>query len=161
MRLRRTIWNIVPVVAILLAMQGSAAAADIDAQGVAVPAPPAEQVGIWGAIAFSPSDGEHGIFWGADKREEAEEIALRHCAKRSRSLCELVVTYRNHRKRDDDDGTGFPYNHCAALAVEMTASKQVKAWGAASARGRRAAEDEAIQNCGPASQCRIVEAGCT
>jgi hypothetical protein len=161
MRWQRKIWNMVPAAAILLAMQGGAGAADIDPQNVTIPEPPVEQVGIWGAIAFSPSDGEHGIFWGADKREEAEEIALRHCAKRSKSTCELVVTYRNHRNWDDDDGSGFPYNHCAALAVEMTATKQVKAWGAASARGRKAAEDEAIQNCGPASQCRIVEAGCT
>lgn len=162
MKLQRMIlWSLASAMAIILAVQGGAISADMVEDGNGIPQPPVEQVGIWGAIAFSESDGKHGIFWGADKREEAEEIAFRHCEKRSNSGCELVMTYRNHRHWDDDDGTGFPYNYCAALAVEMTANKQVKAWGVASARGRKAAEDEAIRSCGPANQCKIVEAGCT
>ena len=51
--------------------------------GVAVGGPvaqasasPDEMEGIWGALAYSPTDGRHGFFWGANKKEEAEEGAL-------------------------------------------------------------------------------------
>lgn len=79
-----------------------------------------EETGIWGAIAFSPADGRHGFFWGADKRTEAEDAALKHCENAEGAACKVVEVFRNHRHWDDDDGTGFPYEHCAALSLGGT-----------------------------------------
>lgn len=121
-----------------------------------------EQSGIWGAIAFSDTDGEHGFFWGADRRNEAETNALRHCERAGGDSCAVVTTFRNHRHWDDDDGSGFPYHACAALAVSETEVAGMSVWGATSAPTRKEAELVSIQACevsGP--QCKIREWVCT
>ncbi|MDW6025958.1 DUF4189 domain-containing protein [Mesorhizobium sp. BAC0120] len=124
--------------------------------------PPNEERGIWGAIAFSPTDGKHGFFWGADKRKEAEEIALKHCEHAKGEACKVVEVFRNHRHWDDDDDTGFPYQHCAALSVGKTAPAGESFWGAASATTRREAEEKATSQCGAdKNECKIREWVCT
>ncbi|WP_437380210.1 OmpA family protein [Inquilinus limosus] len=131
------------------------------------PAPAAGQSpgmrGIWGAIAYSVPDEKRGFFWGADKPEEAQEIALRHCVHRGGQDCKVVSLFRNHRHWDDDDKTGFPYEHCAALAVgKPPAANRPAAWGAASAETRRQAEEKATAICGgDANECEIPEWVCT
>ncbi|MBB2973234.1 DUF4189 domain-containing protein [Mesorhizobium sp. RMAD-H1] len=121
-----------------------------------------EESGIWGAIAFSPADGRHGFFWGADKRKEAEDTALEHCENAKGRACSVVKVFRNHRHWDDDDGTGFAYEHCAALSVGRTVQAKTPFWGAASATTRREAEQHAIDLCGgEEKQCKIREWVCT
>ncbi|NTG30088.1 DUF4189 domain-containing protein [Agrobacterium rhizogenes] len=126
------------------------------------PVPPVEQIGIWGAIAYSQADGMDGFFWGADKKPEAEEEALEHCRNAGGKSCDVVQVFRNHRHWNDDDGSGFPYNHCAALAVDSSARHSSSAWGVASAASRSVAEQEALAQCGASSkECRIHEWVCT
>lgn len=145
----------------VLACSQIGSAADLQ-QTYEPPAPPVEQVGIWGAIAYSQADGKHGFFWGADKRQEAEEIAVEHCENAGGKSCALVTTFRNHRHWDDDDGSGFPYNHCAALAVNAQSSRATSPWAAASAETRKDAEDQALQQCeADSAQCKIREWVCT
>ncbi len=136
-------------------------AMDIVRENDQVPAPPAEQRGIWGAIAFSPIHNKYGFFWGADKRKEAEDIAVKFCEDRADSGCYLVVTFRNHRHWSDDDKSGFPYEHCAALSVAEDKDHKVTRWGAASATTHRQAEDAATKNCGDSNKCEIQEWVCT
>ena len=52
-----------------------------------------EESGIWGAIAYSPADDRHGFFWGADKRDEAAENALKHCEDAKGSACRLSRSF--------------------------------------------------------------------
>lgn len=126
------------------------------------PSPPVEIVSIRGAIAYSQADGEYGFLWGADKRREAEEIAVRHCENAGRKTCALVTRFGNHRHWDGDDGSGFPYNHCAALAVNTQSSCATSPWAAASATTRKNAEGQALHQCGAGSaQCKIREWVCT
>ncbi|WP_051440416.1 DUF4189 domain-containing protein [Ensifer aridi] len=121
-----------------------------------------EEKGIWGAIAFSPVDRRHGFFWGADKRTEAEDAALKHCENAEGAACKVVEVFRNHRHRDDDDGTGFPYEHCAALSLGGASRPGSPSWGTASATTRREAEREALNLCGgQENQCEIREWVCT
>jgi outer membrane protein OmpA-like peptidoglycan-associated protein len=119
--------------------------------------------GIWGAIAYSVPDQKRGFFWGADKADEAQEIALRHCVHRGGKDCEVVSLFRNHRHWTDDDKSGFPYEHCAALSVGTPpAAGRPAPWGAASAETRRQAEEKATAICGgDANECRIPEWVCT
>ncbi|KXF74991.1 hypothetical protein ATN84_22295 [Paramesorhizobium deserti] len=125
------------------------------------PEPAGEEKGIWGAIAFSRADGRHGFFWGADKRKEAEDAALEHCGNAKGRACSVVKVFRNHRHWDDDDGTGFPYEHCAALSVGNVRA-ETPFWGAASATTRREAEQQAMSLCGgEGKQCKIREWVCT
>lgn len=126
------------------------------------PGPTHEEKGIWGAIAFSPVDGRHGFFWGADKRTEAEDAALKHCENAEGAACKVVEVFRNHRHWDDDDGTGFPYEHCAALSLGGTSRTGSPFWGTASATTRGEAEREALSLCGgKENQCEIREWVCT
>ncbi|WP_225772175.1 OmpA family protein [Inquilinus sp. Marseille-Q2685] len=120
--------------------------------------------GIWGAIAYSAPDQKRGFFWGADKADEAQEIALRHCVHRGGQDCRVVSLFRNYRHWwDDDDKSGFPYEHCAALSVgKPHAASRPAAWGAASATTRREAEEKATAICGgDANDCEIHEWVCT
>ncbi|MFE0757979.1 OmpA family protein [Inquilinus sp. NPDC058860] len=119
--------------------------------------------GIWGAIAYSAPDQKRGFFWGADKPDEAQEIALRHCLHRGGQDCKVVSLFRNHRHWTDDDKSGFPYEHCAALSVGTPpAAGRPAPWGAASAETRREAEEKATAICGgDAAECRIPEWVCT
>lgn len=123
-----------------------------------VPVPPVVSapngIGIWGAIAFSSTDGKYGMFWGGNTRAEAEGIALQHCQSANGMTCELVQTFRNHRNWHDDDGL-FPYDNCAALAVD----NQSKAYGVASAKALSQARKTALDQCN--GTCNIVEQGCT
>ncbi|MFK0165099.1 DUF4189 domain-containing protein [Rhizobium sp. NPDC090279] len=126
------------------------------------PAPPPEEHGIWAAIAYSAPDGKYGFFWGADKRQEASDIALKHCERDKGSKCVVVSVFRNQRHWDDDDKTGFPYNHCGALAIGKEERNPVTPWSANSAPTRREAEDLALKACERAgSRCGIREWVCT
>lgn len=131
--------------------------------GPAAAAQTPEMKGIWGAIAYSVPDQKQGFFWGADKLEEAQDRAYRHCVHRGGQDCRVVVLFRNHRHWRDDDGSGFPYEHCAALAVgDPARAGQPAPWGAASAETRRQAEDKATAACGgDAKACAIQEWVCT
>jgi hypothetical protein len=127
-----------------------------------VPEPARAEKGIWGAIAYSTSDNQHGFFWGADKRDEAEEIALKYCQNAEGKNCKVVTVFRNHRHWDDDDSTGFPYQHCAALSVGKPTAGESSPWGAATEETRQKAEEKAIDICGGEGQeCKIREWVCT
>ncbi|MGN6451309.1 MAG: DUF4189 domain-containing protein, partial [Brucella intermedia] len=60
-----------------------------------------------------------------------------------------------------DDGSGFPYKHCAALSVAKTKEGRVTGWGTASAETRKEAEFLATQQCGQGKACAIREWVCT
>ncbi|WP_442864611.1 DUF4189 domain-containing protein [Agrobacterium sp. LMR679] len=158
---------IATAIALLLLQPASAAdliqpPPDASAQVEADPAPPVEQHGIWAAIAFSKIDRKHGFFWGADKRAEAGANALRHCERAGGSACSVVTTFRNHRHWDDNDGSGFPYNACGALAVSKISPAGISIWGATSAPNRKEAENLSLQKCeASGTQCEIREWVCT
>lgn len=159
-------------VAVLLSVASAHAADPI--VGNDVPEPPAIDAagrGIWGAIAYSAADGKRGIFWGADTRDAAESTAQKHCEKAGGSSCAIVTTFRNHRHWSDSDGSGFPYEHCAALATAQgpqTAKSSTPtisaaagaSFGAASGMTQTGADAAALSNC-TGSSCRIVERICT
>ncbi|WP_192248923.1 DUF4189 domain-containing protein [Mesorhizobium silamurunense] len=148
-----------PLLAALAGLTIASHAADLVAPP---PAPTCEEKGIWGAIAYSPGDGRHGFFWGADKRQEAEDIAIKYCENANGAGCRVVEVFRNHRHWDDDDGTGYPYEHCAALSVGKSRGAATPFWGAASATTRREAEDKATAQCGgEGKECKIREWVCT
>lgn len=159
------------MIAMAAMMFGSAGlAADLIEPGEGIPVPPVrgpeardgEMRGIWGAIAYSRSDDKHGFFWGADKKPEAEEIALEHCENAGGSACEVVTVFRNHRHWNDDDGSGFPYAHCGVLAVGPKAAAGITPWAAASATTRKAAEEHALRECqAKGAKCEIREWVCT
>lgn len=139
----------------------SATAADL----MPAPAPPdpaPDQSGIWAAIAYSEIDAEHGFFWGADRRDEATEIALDHCRNAGGDACRVVAVFRNHRHWDDDDDSGFPYRPCGALAVGEARDGETRPWAAESAPTRGEAKDLAIEACqGDGKACKIREWVCT
>ncbi|BCH35345.1 hypothetical protein MesoLjLc_72750 [Mesorhizobium sp. L-8-10] len=147
----------------LLAYTGQVASADL-AVGISeapVP-PPQEERGIWAAIAYSDIDEKHGFFWGADKRQEAMDIAFEHCENAGGEACKVVEVFRNHRHWDDDDDTGFPYNHCGALAIGKEKLDRMSPWGVKSAPTRREAEDLAVQACETSGmECKVREWVCT
>ncbi len=146
-----------------LACNGIGLAADPPETRSEVPVPPVVgEKGIWGAIAYSQADAKYGFFWGADKRPEAEETALKHCERAGGKNCTVATVFRNHRHWDDDDGTGFPYNHCAALAVSEDKNARTSAWGSKSATTRKEAEDLSLSTCeAKGAQCKIREWVCT
>jgi hypothetical protein len=153
----------VTVLGVLLVYIGQIAATDLSNTMMEDPASTRrEERGIWAAIAYSDVDGKHGFFWGADKRQEAMDVALEHCANAGGEACKIVEVFRNHRHRDDDDDTGFPYNHCGALAVGEQRAGQMTPWSAKSAPTRREAEAQALQACEAAGdKCSIREWVCT
>ncbi|WP_410010668.1 DUF4189 domain-containing protein [Phyllobacterium zundukense] len=127
-----------------------------------IPEPTVAEKGIWGAIAYSTTDNRHGFFWGADKRDEAEDIALKHCNNADGKNCKVVTVFRNHRHWKDDDDSGFPYEHCAALSVGKPTAGGSSPWGAASEETRQKAEEKATNLCGGEGQeCKIREWVCT
>ncbi|MEF0943927.1 DUF4189 domain-containing protein [Rhizobium sp. BR 362] len=151
----------IAAIGMLFVSNGQLGAADLFTAEQA-PVPPTEEHGIWAAIAYSTPDEKYGFFWGADKRQEAMDIALKHCERDGGSKCLVVSIFRNHRHWDDDDNTGFPYNHCGALAIGKDEHNRVTPWGANSAPTRREAEDLALKACeGSGSQCKIREWICT
>lgn len=151
------------VLGIALLWTGRVISADLPEGPPEPPAPPPqEEKGIWAAIAYSGADTKYGFFWGADKRREASDIALKHCENAGGQDCTVVAVFRNHRHWDDDDDTGFPYKHCGALAVAEKATDRLTPWGAKSAETRREAEDLALQACETAGgKCKIREWVCT
>ncbi|MCW8060431.1 DUF4189 domain-containing protein [Agrobacterium tumefaciens] len=166
-----TIRNILAAVG-LFAVAGisTVSAADLPATTSEIPEPPVvqlesgsnDQKGIWAAIAYSERDGRHGFFWGADKRPEAEQAAVQHCERAGGASCTIVSVFRNHRHWNDDDGSGFPYNHCGALAVSTDPAGGMSAWGAKSASTRKEAEDLSLSACEASGrQCDIREWVCT
>ncbi|ENN86849.1 hypothetical protein RHSP_31642 [Rhizobium freirei PRF 81] len=126
------------------------------------PAPPPEERGIWAAIAYSTPDEKYGFFWGADKRQEAMDIAIKHCERNSGSNCVVASVFRNHRHWNDDDNTGFPYHHCGALAIGKEKRDGSTPWSANSAPTRQEAEDLAVTACERSgSRCAVREWVCT
>lgn len=124
------------------------------------PEPPAIDLaerGIWGAIAYSETDGKRGIFWGADTRAEADANAQKYCDKAGGAACKVVTTFRNHRHWSDNDGSGFPYEPCATLAVSASS---IAKWGVATDIRGKNATAAALAQCG-SSDCKIVEKVCT
>ncbi|MBB3456343.1 hypothetical protein FHT86_004651 [Rhizobium sp. BK313] len=152
----------IAAICLLFVSAGNLGAADLStASDVPVP-PPQEERGIWAAIAYSTPDEKHGFFWGADKRQEAIDTALKYCKRDGGSKCVVVTVFRNHRHWDDDDNTGFPYDRCGALAIGKEESNRVTPWGANSAPTRREAEDLALKACElSGSQCKVREWVCT
>ncbi|AYG62322.1 DUF4189 domain-containing protein [Rhizobium jaguaris] len=151
----------IAAIGMLFVYTGQLGAADLLTTEQA-PAPPPDERGIWAAIAYSAPDERYGFFWGADKRQEAMDIALKHCERDKGNKCIVVSVFRNHRHWDDDDNTGFPYNHCGALAIGKDENKRVAPWGANSASTRREAENLALKACERSgSQCKIREWVCT
>lgn len=153
----------IAAIAVLLACSGQLGAADLPTRPVKGPVPPAaKESGIWAAIAYSSADEKHGFFWGADKRQEAADLALEHCRRAGGDGCVVVSVFRNHRHWDDDDHTGFPYHHCGALAVARERNDRMTPWSAKAAPTRRQAEDQAVQACERAgTQCTVREWVCT
>jgi hypothetical protein len=150
----------IAAIGMLLASTGHPSAADLSTEAE-VPVPPPER-GIWAAIAYSTPDEKHGFFWGADKRQEAMDIALKLCERDGGSKCVVVSVFRNHRHWDDDDNTGFPYYHCGVLAIGKQENNRITPWSANSAPTRQEAEDLALKACGrPGSQCKVREWVCT
>ena len=150
------------IAASMLMLASSSIVSAADMVEPEVPEPPIEQKGIWGAIAYSEHDGEYGFFWGADKRDEAEEIAVKHCENADGKSCELVLTFRNHRHWDDDDDSGFPYKHCGALAIAKDSDAPKTIWGSQSAETRKDAEELSLKQCEAKGQeCKIKEWVCT
>lgn len=150
------------VFSLALLWTGQVISADLPGPEEPPAPPPQEQKGIWAAIAYSKTDVRYGFFWGADKRQEAMDIALKHCENAGGKTCDVVSVFRNHRHWDDDDQTGFPYNHCGALALGKQEANRFTPWGAKSAETRREAEDLALQACEAAgAQCKIREWVCT
>jgi hypothetical protein len=146
----------VAALGILFIHTGHIAAADLSAP------PPQEESGIWAAIAYSDIDAKHGFFWGADKRQEAVDIALKHCQDAGGRTCTIVEVFRNHRHWNDDDDTGFPYKHCGALAIGEERTSKSLPWAARSAATRHDAEEEALKACEAAGgKCDIREWVCT
>ncbi|CAN7364176.1 DUF4189 domain-containing protein [Mesorhizobium sp. LjRoot246] len=154
--------SVAAVLGIALLWAGQVVSADLPGPEQP-PAPPQEEKGIWGAIAYSSADTEYGFFWGADKRQEAKDIALKYCENAGGKTCTVVTVFRNHRHWNDDDETGFPYKHCGALAVaEKKQTERLTPWGVNSAETRREAEDLALQACEAAGEkCKIREWVCT
>lgn len=153
---------IIAAIGMLFVSTGHLGAADLFAPEEPPAPPPQEERGIWAAIAYSTPDEKHGFFWGADKRQEAMDIALKHCERDGGSKCTVVTVFRNHRHWDDDDNTGFPYNHCGALAISKEENNRVTPWGANSAPTRREAEDLALKACEHSgTQCKVREWVCT
>lgn len=158
MRFRSTI----AAIGMLVVSTGQLGAADLFKAEEPPAPPPQEERGIWAAIAYSTPDEKHGFFWGADKRQEAMDIALKHCERDGGSKCTVVTVFRNHRHWDDDDNTGFPYKHCGALAIGKEEKSRVTPWGANSAPTRREAEDLALKACeASGTQCKVREWVCT
>ena len=155
--------SVVAAISLLLVCTGQLGAADLSTTDAEAPIPPPqEERGIWAAIAYSEADEKHGFFWGADKRQEAMEIALEHCENAEGKGCVVVEVFRNHRHWDDDDSTGFPYHHCGALVVGKEKGGRITPWSAKSAPTRREAEDLALKACElSGAQCKVREWVCT
>lgn len=153
----------IAAIGVLFLCSGQLGAADLQTRSANEPAPPAtKESGIWAAIAYSSADEKHGFFWGTDKRQEAADLALEHCRRAGGNGCIVVSVFRNHRHWDDDDRTGFPYHHCAALSVGRSNARGQTFWGSASAMSRRDAEEKALSQCGgDAKECKIREWVCT
>lgn len=152
----------IAAVGLLLACAGQLGAADLAAGAVESAPATQEEKGIWAAIAYSSIDEKHGFFWGADKRQEAVDTALEHCQRAGGNDCVVVTVFRNHRHWDDDDHTGFPYEHCGALALGEETTGRPTSWGAESAQTRREAEEMALQICERTGEtCKIREWVCT
>lgn len=149
------------LLSIVIGIAPSSRAADMS-DPEAIPEPTLAEKGIWGAIAYSSTDSRHGFFWGADKRDEAERAALKHCENADGKDCKVVTVFRNHRHWNDDDGAGFPYEHCAALSVGKPTAGGTSSWGASSEETRQKAEEKATNLCGgDARECKIREWVCT
>lgn len=153
--------SVIAAIGVLFAFSSQLGAADLLATEQP-PSPPPDERGIWAAIAYSAPDGKYGFFWGADKRQEAMDNALKHCERNKGGSCAVVTVFRNHRHWDDDDNTGFPYEHCGALAIGKEQGNRITPWSANSAATRKEAEDLALKACERSgAQCKVREWVCT
>lgn len=121
---------------------------------------------IWGAIAYSPSTGKDGIFWGAPSRDEAGEIALKHCRSAGRQQagavgdCALAIVIFNDwddrqigRTARGEDGAP----RCGALAVA-----DGRRFAASRGRSLREARAGALAACSSKGvNCRLQQDLCT
>lgn len=121
---------------------------------------------VWGAIAYSPSRGKTGIFYGAPTRAEARDTALRHCRNAANqkdnvaSDCQLATIVYNDWDDRRIGRRSLPQNrapHCGAVA----ASRE-KNFAAVRATTLDAARDGALSRCLQKGQeCKIVTDLCT
>ena len=130
---------------------------------VALPSNPVgDEKSIWGAIAYSPSDGQRGIFWGAAERQEAENEAMKLCGNAKGAQCQIVAVSQNFRHLIDRNGSDRHYERCSALSVGAKDSTGLSVWGASAATTRHEAEEQALSQCGgPDKKCVIREWVCT
>lgn len=121
---------------------------------------------IWGAIAYSPSTGKDGIFWGASTRDEASETALRHCRNAAGRKgapgndCALaVIVYNDWDDRRIGRTTSAENRapHCGAVAVAGN-----HRFAAARGRSLSEARDGALAACsGQGGDCKVQQDLCT
>ena len=109
---------------IVLAFSQIGSAADLPQTYNEVPSPPVEQVGIWGAIAYSQADGKHGFFWGADKRQEAEDIAVEYCENAGGKKSRHAVLYSGrHVSPDESSVAGWGSASGPARAASLPSKR--------------------------------------
>ncbi|MGJ4859650.1 DUF4189 domain-containing protein [Labrys sp. La1] len=121
---------------------------------------------VWGAIAYSPSRGKTGIFYGAPTRDEARDTALRHCRNAANQRqnvatdCQVTVIVYNDWDDRRIGRRSSPQDrapHCGAVA----ASRE-KNFASVRASTLDAARDGALSQCQQKGQeCKIVTDLCT
>lgn len=130
------------------------------------PRPPADrqeptEAAVWGAIAFSPVDGRHGLFWGAAAESEAVTVAMTHCRRAGGAHCAIVAIVSNARRGFAAGVGDRPARSCAALLVARSPAGSAPRWAAASAPTRDEAERAARAQCAARSGCELREWLCT
>ena len=122
---------------------------------------------VWGAIAYSPSTGKNGIFWGAPTRDDAGKTAVKYCQHAANQKdddaqadCALTIIVYNDWDDRQIGRTTTEENrapHCGALAVSDARSFSAK-------RGvsLREARDSALAACSAKGRdCKVVQDICT
>lgn len=118
------------------------------------------EAAAWGALAFSPADGRHGLFWGAAGEAEAMTAAMTHCRHAGGARCVIVAVVRNARRGLAMREGERQARACAALLVAGSPGGGLR-WAAASGPTRDAAERDAGARCSAAAGCRVLEWICT
>jgi hypothetical protein len=120
---------------------------------------------VWGAIAYSPSTGKNGIFYGAPSRDEATRTAVKYCRhaadqKDDRGDCSLAVIMYNDwddRRigRKTTEANRAP--HCGAVAAADHGP-----YAAMRGPTLKEARESALAACSAKSdQCKVVQDLCT
>lgn len=132
-----------------------------DGPRLQVDRPEPAEAAVWGAIAFSPVDGRHGLFWGAAAESEAVTVAMTHCRRAGGAHCAIVAIVSNARRALAASAGDRPTRSCAALLVARSPAGSVPRWAAASAPTREEAERAARAQCAARSDCELREWLCT